>query len=158
MARQRKQQPTMDSMPNSAGSSSVSSTVSNVVNTGQRSVSTQTTGSTGNVSNSTNSIEIHGTPGTPGREVSASISLPSGTYTFPNYQQPGLTLHAPPNVNQAVNDALDHAQTHLTDARARVEAALQNVPADQRGQFESAVNTAFGAADTQIANTRKRYT
>ena len=150
MARQpRKPRSTMGSTPTTSAS------VSNVVNTGTRSVSTQTTGATGAATNTTNSIEIHGTPGTPGREVSASISLPSGTYTLPDYQQPGLTVHAPPDVNSMVNDALDHAQTHLTDARARVEAALQNVPADQRGQFESAVNQAFTTAANTINKNRR---
>jgi hypothetical protein len=146
-------------MTTPASTSGTTATVSNVANTGQRSVSIQRTGATGDVRNTTSSIEIHGTPGTPGREVSATISLPNmPPHTYPEDVQPGMTVHAPPEAVGAVNDALDHAQTHLTDARAQVESALASVPAEYQAQVRAQVDAAFSRGSEQISNARKRYT
>jgi hypothetical protein len=149
-SRTRKPRPTMGTTSNS---------VSNVANTGQLSTSRNTTGATGDVRNTTNSIEIHGTPGTPGREVSATISLPDvPPHTYPESVQPGMTVHAPPEAAGAVNDALDHAQTHLTNARAQVESALASIPAEYQAQVRAQVDAGFARGTEQISNARKRYT
>lgn len=110
-----------------------------------------TTGATGDVHNVVNSTTLAGTPGMPGRETSATV---------PHYDPPTMPLdiHSTDHSESTVNDALDHAQTHLTDARARVESALSNVPAEYQAQVRAQVDAAFTRGSDTISNARKRRT
>lgn len=151
MARKKGKKGTMGS----SGSSSVSSTVSNVSNTGQSSRVKKTTGATGSVTNTIDAITVQGTVGMPGRETSATITLPGGWQTNPSQQD--MPIHSTNHGPTMVNDALDNAETHLTNARARVETAIANVPAEHQARVRANVDAAFARGSEAISNTRKRY-